>query len=97
MFLVERALQIWIKSLELITACQESFYSDPHFLGGPAVFNYAKTAAHVERIFNSAFDVSERLCRYIENQGDATKTTAAEEPIAVISAAHVWLMRVMAV
>lgn len=77
----------------LISACQESFYSDPHFLGGPACFHYAKTTANVERIFNSAFDVSERLYQYIERQGDLAKIKAAEESIAVIDSAHVWLNR----
>lgn len=81
---------------ELISACHESYYGDPHFIGGPGSFNYAESLEHVERIFNPAFNVSERLFRYVEKIGDATKTKTAEETIAVITAAHVWLKKVVA-
>jgi hypothetical protein len=81
---------------KLQSACRESYYGDPHFIGGPGSFNHAASLEHVERIFNPTFDVSERLFRYIEKKGDATKTETAEEAIAVITAAHVWLKKAVA-
>jgi|GEM_PF-3847362 len=80
---------------DLIAACRESNYGDPHFLGGPGCFNHAKSLMHVERIFVPATDVSDRLLRYIERRGDASKIAAAKESVLVITSAHAWMTRVV--
>lgn len=80
---------------DLISACYESNYGDPHFLGGPGCIIRADSLMRVDRIFIPALDVSERLFQYIEKGGNAAKTKTAEESIEVISAAHVWLKKIV--
>lgn len=80
----------------LISACQEAYFSDPHFLGGPACFHYAQTLEKVEGIFESAFEISEQLCRYIENKGSAKKIKSAERSMAVIASSYAWMKKVTA-
>jgi hypothetical protein len=81
---------------DLISACHEAYFSDPHFLGGPACFHYAQTLEKVERIFESVFNISERLCQYIEHEGNPKKTKAAERSMAVIASAYAWMKKVTA-
>lgn len=81
---------------ESIQACYQSNFSDPHFLGGPCCFNYAKTLSQVDQIFVSAFDVSDRLLSYIAAGNDPAKTKAAKVAIAVIEAAKGWMQKVVA-
>lgn len=76
---------------DLIAACYQSNFGDPHFLGGPCIFNYADSLAKVERIFVPAFDVSNRLVEYIAKSGDDVKTYTAKQAAAVISSAYGWL------
>lgn len=81
---------------DLIDACYQSNFNDPHFLGGPCCFTYATSQYHVDRIFGVASDVSTRLVTYIARHGNAQKNGAAVEAVAVITQAKAWLTKVVA-
>jgi len=80
---------------DLIDACRQCYFGDPHFFGGPGVIVRADSLLRVEQIFTPAFDVSGRLLRYIKNGEDPAKIKRAEKSVAVISSAHVWLKKIV--
>jgi hypothetical protein len=80
---------------DLIRACYQSNFSDPHFLGGPCCFQHAGNMSQVDRIATAAFDVSSRLVKYIGHNNDAVKTKAAQDAAAIISQAITWLTKVV--
>ena len=80
---------------DLIEACYQANFSDPHFLGGPCCFNHATSLSHVDKIFTPAFDVSNRLIRFIAERNDPVKMKAAEDAAEVIRLAKQWLVKVV--
>jgi hypothetical protein len=78
---------------DLIEAAYQSNFADPHFLGGPACFHYATTAGDVDAIAAKASVVTRGFASYIRNQGCQETLQKAEEHIALIDAAIVWLRK----
>lgn len=81
---------------DLIDACHQSYFNDPHFLGGPCSFGYAKSLDQVDELFAPAFEVSGRLLKYIMARGDPVKTKAAESALTVITNANIWMQKIAA-
>lgn len=81
---------------DLISACYQSYFGDPHFLGGPTKLIRASSMAHVERIFNSAFDVAGRLLQYIEQKKAPKDIQTAEQSMKVIYSIREWLTKITA-
>jgi hypothetical protein len=77
----------------LIEAAQQCYYQDPHFLGGPACFNYAETTDQVDAIARKAAVVTQGFTSYIRERGDPKSLHQAEAHIAVIDAAVAWLRK----
>jgi len=50
---------------DLIQAAYESNFSDPHFLGGPFCFNYAKTRDQVDALAEKARAVTDGFAAYM--------------------------------
>jgi hypothetical protein len=76
---------------KLIQAAYQSNFDDPHFLGGPACFNYATTAADVDVITAKADAVTQGFAKYIHAKGNDADIRQAEMHIALINAAIAWL------
>jgi hypothetical protein len=80
---------------DLINACYQSNFGDPHFFGGPCCIVRCDSAEKIERIFSIAFDIAERLVCYISARGSANKVKCARRSYAVIAGVHAWLIRVV--
>jgi hypothetical protein len=55
-------------SADTIKAIHECEFGDPHFIGGPAIFNFAKSRADVDRIFERAAPVVVELTVALEQK-----------------------------
>lgn len=78
---------------DLIQAAYESNFSDPHFLGGPFCFNYAKTKDQVDALAEKARAVTDGFAAYIRAHGTQESIQEADGHIAVIEAAIAWLRK----
>lgn len=77
----------------LIQAAYQCNFEDPHFLGGPACFHYATTAAEVDALAAKAGEVTDGFATYIHNKGNDAGSRQAEMHIALIDAAIAWLRK----
>jgi len=80
---------------DLIEACYQSNFDDPHFIGGPACIIRIDSMGKINKIFTIAFNVADRLVNYISVNGSVNKIKSAERNRAVIVAAHRWLIQSM--
>jgi len=78
---------------DLASALQQSYYGDPHFLGGPCCFNYAKTQADVEKIEARGQIVITGLLQYIDLQNVPDKNVQAEAQVKKLETAFAWLKK----
>ncbi|WP_146097404.1 hypothetical protein [Rhodoferax sp. TS-BS-61-7] len=53
-------------SAAVIRAMHQCEFDDPHFIGGPGAFIFAKSHTDVERIFRRAEPIAEELCKALE-------------------------------
>jgi hypothetical protein len=77
----------------LIGAAYESNFDDPHFLGGPCCFNYARTVHDVDNLMRKAEPVVSGLSRYISEHMDQETVQKAATEIAIVDAAFAWLRK----
>ncbi|MET3109262.1 hypothetical protein AAKU58_004113 [Oxalobacteraceae bacterium GrIS 1.18] len=78
---------------DLIMACYESNFGDPHFLGGPTCIIRIESMEKIDKVFTKAFGVADRLAHYISAHGSVNKVKLAKQNHAVIVAAHRWLIQ----
>lgn len=77
----------------LIEAAYQSNFDDPHFLGGPCCFNYAKTTEDVDILKAKAESVTRGLVGYISKRADAKTIQQAETHAATVDSAFAWLRK----
>jgi hypothetical protein len=53
-------------TLSTVKAIHQCEFEDPHFIGGPGAFNFAKSAAEVERIFSRAEPIAAELSNSLQ-------------------------------
>lgn len=78
---------------DLVQAARESYFDDPHFLGGPACFHYAETTDDVDDIAGKANTVTQGFSQYIHKNCNQKNLQQAEAHIALIDAAIAWLRK----
>lgn len=77
----------------LIEAAYESNFDDPHFLGGPCCFDYAKDVSDVDRLIARAAPITRGLVGYIGKRADGETIASASEQLALIDSAFTWLKK----
>lgn len=77
----------------LTEAAYQSNFNDPHFLGGPCCFNYARTADDVDGLVRNAEPVLSGFSEYISARRSQEEVQKAAEYIAIVEAAFAWLRK----
>ena len=75
---------------ELVQAAYECNFADPHFLGGPCIFHYAKTNDQVDALAANARVLTQGYSAYFSGRGCQETIQRADAHIAVIEAAIAW-------
>lgn len=78
-------------SAAVISAMHQCEFDDPHFIGGPGAFNFAKTHTDVERIFARAEPIAEELCAALE----ATNPTKAFDFRTRLMEINTWMLQMV--
>ncbi len=70
-------------SEDVVRVLHQCEFDDPHFIGGPGAFNFAKTVASVNKIFERAEPIALELYAALKNVGpeDAEKFRAGLDEI----------------
>lgn len=72
-----------------LQAIQECEFDDPHFIGGPGAFSFAKSAAQVNRIFEKAEPITTELTGALDREAPSAATLFR----ANIDEIKVWMLR----
>jgi hypothetical protein len=79
-------------SAEAVQAVYEANFDDPHFLGGPCCFNYARNSDDVRQIQSMAEAITIELMQYISKEKKSTDVELAKAEVEKITGAFNWLL-----
>jgi hypothetical protein len=75
-------------AIEVMHQCE---FDDPHFIGGPGAFNFAKSRSDVERIFARAEPIAKELCTAL----GATNAAMASDFRTRLLEIKAWMLQVV--
>jgi hypothetical protein len=78
-------------STAVVSAIHQCQFDDPHFIGGPCAFSYAKSRSAVERIFARAEPIAAELCAALE----ASNPKKALDFRARLTEINAWMLQVV--
>jgi hypothetical protein len=76
-------------SPEVVSAIHQCEFEDPHFIGGPGVFNFAASHAAVEKIFTRAEQIAAEICSAL----DASSPIKAREFRIRLTKINAWMLQ----
>lgn len=77
----------------LIEAAHESYFDDPHFLGGPCCFAYAETDEDADELLRLVDPILSGLSNYIRTRSVSETVQQAEGHVAMVQGAFAWLRK----